>query len=173
MSARTRELPIRPSAPSSAGTIELHIVGPAKKKTAAFNALRKLGFEQIADSIPWRLAFPELEDPDVPGACLRGVRKREGLTQEELATHTGIPQRHISEMENAKRPIGKKNAVLLANALDVSYRILRRSVRRLTRERLAKQGSWPARSRQQEPLSHPGGTSLEVKRANSRWFSLK
>ena len=72
---------------------------------------------------PGSEAFPELEDPDVPGACLRGVRKREGLTQEELATNTGVSQRHISEMENAKRPIGKKNAILLARALDVSYRI--------------------------------------------------
>ena len=93
------------------------------RRTAAFNALRKLGFEEIADSIPWRAAFPELEDPDVPGVCLRGARKKEGLTQEDLAKNTGIPQRHISEMENQKRPIGKKNAVLLAKALDVSYRI--------------------------------------------------
>ena len=123
MSARTKERPISPLTPSSAETIELRVVGPAKKRTAAFNALRKLGFEEIADSIPWREAFPDLVDPDVPGVCLRGARKKEGLTQEELAERTGIPQRHISEMENAKRPIGKKNAVLLAKAVDVSYRI--------------------------------------------------
>ena len=123
MSARTKERPTSPLAPLSAGTIELRVVGPAKKRTAAFNALRKLGFEEIADSIPWREAFPELENPDVPAVCLRGARKKEGLTQEELAKKTGIPQRHISEMENGKRTIGKKNAVLLAKALDVSYRI--------------------------------------------------
>ena len=93
------------------------------RRTAAFKALRKLRFEEIADSIPWRDAFPELEGPDVTGVCLRGARKKEGLAQEELVKKTGIPQRHISEMENQKRPIGKNNAVLLAKALDVSYRI--------------------------------------------------
>ena len=90
---------------------------------AAFNALRKLGFEETANSIPWREAFPELEDPVVPGVCLRGARGKEGLTQEQLARVTGLHQRHISEMENGKRPIGKRIAVLLAKALDVNYRI--------------------------------------------------
>ena len=59
-----------------------------------------------------------MEDPDVPGVCLRGAREKEGLTQEQLAR-----ERHISEMENGKRPIGKRIAVLLAKALDVNYRI--------------------------------------------------
>jgi transcriptional regulator with XRE-family HTH domain len=33
---------------------------------------------------------------------------------------TGIPQRHISEMENGKRGIGKERARKLAKALRVS-----------------------------------------------------
>lgn len=57
-------------------------------------------------------------------ACLRGARDREGITQKKLAELTGIPQRHISEMENDKRPIGKKNAKLLAQALNIDFRIL-------------------------------------------------
>jgi DNA-binding XRE family transcriptional regulator len=104
-------------------TVELRVIGPAKKRAAAFNALRKLEFEEIADSILWREAFPELEDPDVPGVCLRGARRKESITQDELARTTGIPQRHVSEIENGERPIGKKKAVLLAKALDVTYRI--------------------------------------------------
>ena len=64
-----------------------------------------------------------MEDPDVPGVCLRGARGKEGLTQEQLARVTGLHQRHISEMENGKRTIGKRIAVLLAKALDVNYRI--------------------------------------------------
>lgn len=36
---------------------------------------------------------------------------------------TGIPQRHISEMENGKRPVGKTNAKKLAEALNVDYRL--------------------------------------------------
>ena len=37
---------------------------------------------------------------------------------------TGIPQRHISEMEHGKRPIGKERAKKLAKVLKVDYHIL-------------------------------------------------
>jgi DNA-binding XRE family transcriptional regulator len=53
---------------------------------------------------------------------LRGIRYREDLTQRQLAELTGIPQRHLSEMENGKRPIGKENAKKLAKALNADYR---------------------------------------------------
>lgn len=46
----------------------------------------------------------------------------EGLTQVQLAEATGIPQRHISEMENGKRVIGKEHAKVLAKALNTDYR---------------------------------------------------
>jgi len=55
--------------------------------------------------------------------ALCGYRTREGLTQRELADKTGIPQRHISEMENGKRPIGKETARKLAAVLNVDYRV--------------------------------------------------
>jgi ribosome-binding protein aMBF1 (putative translation factor) len=56
--------------------------------------------------------------------ALRAYRTREGLTQMELARITQIPQRHISEMENRKRGIGKERAKVLAKALNVSdYRL--------------------------------------------------
>ena len=44
------------------------------------------------------------------------------MTQEQLAKATGIPRRHLSEMENNKRPIGKQNARKLAEALHVDPR---------------------------------------------------
>jgi len=57
--------------------------------------------------------------------ALRSYRTREGLTQVHLARMTGIPQRHISEMENGKRGIGIERAKILAKALNVSdYRLL-------------------------------------------------
>jgi formate hydrogenlyase subunit 3/multisubunit Na+/H+ antiporter MnhD subunit len=49
--------------------------------------------------------------------ALRAYRPREGLTQKQLAELTGIPRHHISEMENAKRSIGKERAKKLADAL--------------------------------------------------------
>ena len=55
---------------------------------------------------------------------LRAYRTREGLTQKQLSQMTGIPQRHISEIENGKRGIGKDRARLLAEALRVQdYRL--------------------------------------------------
>jgi len=62
-------------------------------------------------------------DEELPGLCLRGGRVKEGLTQAGLATLVGIPQRHISEMEHGKRPIGKEMAKRLGAALKVSYKV--------------------------------------------------
>ena len=57
------------------------------------------------------------------GALLKGARLREELTQKQLAERLKIPQSHISEMEHGNRPIGRKMAMKLARALNVSYRI--------------------------------------------------
>lgn len=59
-----------------------------------------------------------------PGQILRGLRVREGLTQAQLSQNTGLNTRHISEMENGKRPIGKVMAKRLAKALNADYRML-------------------------------------------------
>lgn len=56
--------------------------------------------------------------------ALRAYRHREGFTQKQLADLTGIPQHHISEMENGKRTIGKERARKLADALNCDYRQL-------------------------------------------------
>jgi len=52
-----------------------------------------------------------------------GARQKEGLTQKQAADLTGIPQRHISEMENGKRTIGKERAKILGKALNISYKV--------------------------------------------------
>ena len=57
------------------------------------------------------------------GVYLKGLRYREGLTQVQLSEITGIPRRHISEMESGKRTIGKANARKLAEALKADYRL--------------------------------------------------
>ncbi len=44
------------------------------------------------------------------------------MTQSELAGKTGIPRRHISEMEHGKRTIGKQKARKLAAALGMDAR---------------------------------------------------
>jgi hypothetical protein len=86
--------------------------------------LKKFGFSiQTGDSIPWRNAFPKEFTDNKSGTALRGARHKEDFTQIKLSEKTGIPQRHISEMERGKRPIGKRNAKLFANALKINYRI--------------------------------------------------
>ena len=57
------------------------------------------------------------------GTYLKGIRYREELTQEQLAALTGISRRHISEMENGKRTIGKATARKLAEVLRADYRM--------------------------------------------------
>jgi transcriptional regulator with XRE-family HTH domain len=78
---------------------------------------------EAVDSIPWRKAFPEFSEDELIGKALAGVRSREGLTQIQLSEMTGIPQRHISEMENGKRPIGKEMAKRLGKVLNISYKV--------------------------------------------------
>lgn len=107
----------------SPSVIELHYQGPIEKKEAAEKALRSFGFTELNDSIPWRNLFPDVKDSDLPGISLRGSRMKEGMTQKQLAEKTGIPQRHISEMENGKRPIGKKHALLFGKALNIGYKV--------------------------------------------------
>lgn len=105
--------------------VTLLFEGPAEKQNEAIAALRELGFNSAEDnssSIPWREAFKEFEGNE-PGISLAGARGKEALTQVQLSEITGIPQRHISEMERGKRPIGKRNARLFSKALHIDYRV--------------------------------------------------
>lgn len=71
------------------------------------------------EDVPMEEVFPDRS----PGTMLRGLRYREELTQEEFAKRVGIPRRHISEMENNKRPIGKQNAKRFAEAFNIDPRV--------------------------------------------------
>jgi DNA-binding XRE family transcriptional regulator len=55
------------------------------------------------DTVPWKEVYSQSN----AGVVLRAARKREGLTQKDLAISIGVKQSHISEMEKGKRPIGK------------------------------------------------------------------
>ena len=75
-------------------------------------------------SRPWRDVIKELRPGEpVSAGVLRGARGTAELTQVRLSEKTGIPQRHISEMERGKRPIGKETARKLAAALKTDYRV--------------------------------------------------
>jgi ribosome-binding protein aMBF1 (putative translation factor) len=101
--------------------VALTFTGPAAQVREAVKAMRALGFQESEEAVPWREAFP-YTDEQLPGVFLSGARYREGLTQAWLSARTGIPRRHISEMENGKRPIGRQNARKLAEVLNVDPR---------------------------------------------------
>lgn len=99
----------------------VRFVGPP----AAIKRLRELarnaGVVEAKDTISASEITPEL-DSNPGGLYLKGIRYRDEVTQEELARLSGIPRRHLSEMENGKRPIGKESAKKLAAALNCDYR---------------------------------------------------
>jgi len=71
------------------------------------------------DSVPLEEVFPDLH----PGSAIRGLRLREGLTQQQLAQLLGIKRTNLSEMENGRRPIGKNLARRLAEVLRTDYKV--------------------------------------------------
>jgi DNA-binding XRE family transcriptional regulator len=93
------------------------------KMLEACNEPNRAGEFGAAESVPWQDAFPDLTAEQLPGVCLKGARVKEGITQKRLAELTGVKQHHISEMENQKRPISKRNAKIFAGALNVSYEL--------------------------------------------------
>jgi DNA-binding XRE family transcriptional regulator len=86
----------------------------AKQALASYGAIA-----EEPESVPWEVVYPDFNG----SVALRGARKREALTQKELARLVGISQTHVSEMEHGKRPIGKEMAKRLAKALKVNYRV--------------------------------------------------
>lgn len=102
-------------------SVELRFLVPASQAEAVRRAVAPYITEETS-AVPWREALG-YSDEELPGVCVRGGRVKEGLTQAELAKLVGIPQRHVSEMEHGKRPIGKEMAKRLGAALKVSYKV--------------------------------------------------
>jgi ribosome-binding protein aMBF1 (putative translation factor) len=116
MSVRTKE-------PPTDAQCTLAFVGPMAHAEAARTALQALGFQEEPETIPWREALAPIPEAELPGRMLRAARHKEDLTQIQLAKLTGMPQRHISEMEHGKRAIGKERAKKLAGVLKIDYHV--------------------------------------------------
>jgi DNA-binding XRE family transcriptional regulator len=68
-------------------------------------------------------AFGDLyKDIGKPAMLLRGFRKRDELTQVELAKKLGTTQSAIAEMENGQRKIGLNMAKRIAVIFDADYK---------------------------------------------------
>ncbi len=103
--------------------MEARFIGTKEKIIKLREYARQIGLYDATEIVGVEEAFPEYA-ANPAGTVLSGYRSREGLTQTELSRQTGIPQRHISEMETGKRPIGRESARKLATALNCDYRML-------------------------------------------------
>lgn len=103
--------------------VTIRFRGPADKREEAERLLKKIGYVDLQESVPWRDAFPEFSDKESPSVCLRALRRREGLTQKDLAEKAGIPQSHLSMMERGKMQIGVQRAKKLGKALNAGYKL--------------------------------------------------
>jgi DNA-binding XRE family transcriptional regulator len=105
---------------TTGGYVEVRFRIPVTKVVEAKEALASYGaIAEEPESVPWEEVYPDFNG----SVALRGARKRETLTQRELARLVGVSQTHISEMEHGKRPIGKEMARRLAKVLKVNYRV--------------------------------------------------
>jgi DNA-binding XRE family transcriptional regulator len=103
--------------------VEARFCGSREKILQLRAVAKDLGLRDTSESVPLGEAFPGYTENPL-GMALRGARSREGVTQRQLSDVTGIPQRHISEMECGKRQIGRERAKKLAEALQVpDYRV--------------------------------------------------
>ena len=57
---------------------------------------------------------------------LRAAREEKGLSQRELAGKTGVPQGHISKIENCTVDLRLSSLVALARALDLELALVHR-----------------------------------------------
>ncbi len=60
---------------------------------------------------------------ETQGLYLKGLRLREGYSQQKLGELIGTSPNNISAMEHGRRPIGKEMAQRLAKVLKANYRL--------------------------------------------------
>ena len=75
------------------------------------------------DTIRREIMRLEIEQQALKKETDSGSKQQLDKCEKQLAELTGIPQSHISEMENGKRTIGKERAKRLGKALNITYRV--------------------------------------------------
>ncbi len=80
-------------------------------------------YDDDEETVSVEEAFGEFyKDTGKPAMLLRGFRKRDELTQIQLAKKIGTTQSAIAEMESGQRKIGLKMAKKIAAFFDTDYK---------------------------------------------------
>ena len=98
------------------GNIPLSIIVYLKKNYGSENVTCEDDYVNVED-LDW---FKEFKANETPGGNLKFYRKRDNLTQKELAEKLCTTRQDISGMERGTRPISKKTAKELASLFKTS-----------------------------------------------------
>lgn len=111
------------------GQAVISLVVPAKMAWKVYDAIkgllvlsghkvRKINSEgeEVVDAAD---VFPDAN----PAILLRGLRGKEDITQQELATKLGVSQNMISDMESGRRHISRNMAKRLEKEFNISYKV--------------------------------------------------
>jgi len=104
--------------------VVLWLTLPEKNLAGFLRAAEKFGVSRISDTVPWRDAFSEYPDEEMPGTILCGARTKGGLTQKQLAEKLRLNQGYVSDMERGRRAISRSMAKKLGEILKINYRVL-------------------------------------------------
>ena len=96
-----------------ADVVELKFVGPSGKKVEAIQALQSLGFVNLGEALPWRLAFPEYDEKSFawggPGRS-QGQRRHHSAGAGRARGHSSAPYfRNGTEQTSASARKWPKN----------------------------------------------------------------
>lgn len=104
--------------------IEVYMLGQTRKHRTEEGSFDEKSSERSRDSINWRIASKEaFGDISRAALNLRGLRNREGLTQEQFGQAIGVEQSNVSKMERGVRQIGLKIAKQIGEIFNIDYHL--------------------------------------------------
>ena len=86
--------------------------------------LEMAGLARLSNEEGEELYTPEEVFPDAtPATALRGLRTKEGITQQQLADALGTTQSRVAQLESGARPISLAMAKRIGKAYNMPYKI--------------------------------------------------
>jgi DNA-binding XRE family transcriptional regulator len=102
----------------------LFILVVASKTFSRGNAAFKQGVSQESSTVAWVLA----DINRLVGERIRTLRRRKGITQDQLAELTGLNRVHLYRLENGRQSMTLNTLKIIADTLEVRVRDLIRKL---------------------------------------------